>query len=1003
MKMTVASPRQRLLRLLGLTALCALAFLPLTAQDSSSQVQPQIQPRIAAEVNGNALSILRGSQYPLAQARFEAGRVPANTRLSGITIVFIRSADQEAELQALLKAQQDPSSPQYHQWLTPEVFAAHFGMAQADLDKVQGWLEGQGFTIDSVNNSRNAVRFSGSVGQVERSFATEMHYYNVSGVKHFAPSTALSVPTAIAPVVAGIGNLNDFRPQPMHIRGSKSTKGRAGYTFEGSNGSEGVFFAPGDIKVAYDITPVTGGGNSGTGQTIAVMGQSAIQTVDIENFQQAAGLAVKDPVLTLVPGTGTSVINPSCPNGTTYNCGGDEGESDLDIEWAGAIAPGAAIDFIYTGNSNNNNGVFDSYEYAVDNKIGTIITMSYGACEPELGQTAFTHYEQVGEQAASQGQTVLAASGDQGSTACNGDQGATTAQEDELSVNYPASSAYVTGLGGTEMTQANATPGSSNSYWEQVSSSGNTCCLLTTLLKYVPEVAWNDDVITINGQTDRSVSASGGGTSTFTARPSWQTGVAGIPSGQFRLVPDVSLYSSPNFPGYLFCSSDEWDWFPGDNQGHPPQTASCGNNAFYDPVNGYFTAAGGTSFAAPIFAGMLADLNQAKGYTTGQGVINQELYTLAANSSTYASAFHDVTSGNNNCTAGSTYCGSQTGGFSAGTGYDEVTGLGSVDLNNLVTAWTESNSTLVGTSTTISASNTAPTVNQSVSFTITVAAASGAVVPSGTISISVDGGTATSETLASNGTYVYSTSFTTAGAHTVSASYAANSAFGGSTGSSTVNVQAVSSGTGAFALSFNPATLTVSQGSSGTEVLTVTPSNGYTGTVELTDNTSNNTALAGLCLIGGTGIGSDGRSIVVSNATTAVTGQIIVETNGAESDCATEESVAALSKRGLHVIPLTGSLWKQTGKVEKNPAPLGFALAGLLLAGFLGRGSRKLRGLACVLALAAIGLAMTACGSGAGGGGIPNPPKGTYTITFTGQDQANPTITNSSAFTLTID
>src|ERR1019366_6173610 len=162
------------------------------------------------------------------------------------------------------------------------------------------------------------------------------------------------------------------------------------------------------------------------------------------------------------------------------------------------------------------------------------------------------------------------------------------------------------------------------------------------------------------------------------------------------------------------------------------------------------TIAGGTSFATPIFAGMIALLNQQAGYVNGQGLINPTLYTLASNSSTYASAFHDVTSGNNNCNAGSTYCGTTTTGFTAGAGYDQVTGLGSVDLDKLAGGFPASTATLLGTKTAITATSTSPNVNTNDTFTITVTPETGSATPTGTLTIDVDGGTAGGGTTVSN-------------------------------------------------------------------------------------------------------------------------------------------------------------------------------------------------------------------------------------------------------------
>ena len=153
-------------------------------------------------------------------------------------------------------------------------------------------------------------------------------------------------------------------------------------------------------------------------------------------------------------------------------------------------------------------------------------------------------------------------------------------------------------------------------------------------------------------------------------------------------------------------------------------------------------------------------------------------------------------------------------------------------------------------------------------------------------------------------------------------------------------------------------------------------------------------------MLAGTGTNANGSITVASS--TAVTGQVTIDTNA--SDCAT---AAAIKGRGSRVIPhAKGSLKASNNTPKKsNPVPAGIAFAGLLLAGFLGRSSRKLRQLACVIALASLGLVLSACGGGSGSGGttIPNPTKGTYTITFQGQDSATTTITAQSSFSLVID
>jgi subtilase family serine protease len=932
-------------------AACALIASPLGAQS--------VAPRITSEITDSEQATLRGSLHPQAQAQFDAGRMPSDAKLNGVSLVFSRSAAQEADLEALLAAQQNPASPLYHRWLNPDQFAARFGVAEADLAKVKSWLEQQGFSVDSVARGRSMIRFSGSARQVEGAFSTQMHYYNVGGARHFAPATELSVPAALAPVVLAVGNLNDFRLKPMHI-----APAHPDFT---SLQSGAVHFAPGDIWKVYDINPVFQAGYYGTGQTIAIMGQSAILTSDIQNFHNAASIAANDPTLVLVPGTGTS---------TFYT--GDESESDIDLEWSGAVAPGASLIFVYVGD-NMNTGVFDSIQYAVDEDLAPIISVSYGACETEFTTANILPYEAANQQAAAQGQTIIASSGDSGSTGCYGFTSLTTAQQKALAVSYPASSAYVTAAGGTEASQADlAFLTSGSAYWEAASGSD----LLTSALQYIPEVAWNDDIL------GNGLSSSGGGVSALISRPSWQTGTIGgtsIPAGTMRLVPDIALYSSPNYPGYLFCSSDTSSSISG----------SC-SNGFRDANSKYLTVAGGTSFAAPVFAGMVALLNQAKGYTSGQGLLNPTLYAMAANSATYASAFHDTPTGSNNdCTAGTAYCNGQIG-FSTGPGYDEVTGLGSVDLAKLIEAWTPAQpvSTLIGTTTTISASNSTPALNVSDTFTITVFSADVSTMPAGNVTLSIDGGgtsysnggTTATVSLTPSQTpgaamATYQKVFSTTGTHQIIAQYDQTATLALSTGVVQVSVP----NTGSFALKATGAT--IAQGGEGTSTITVTPSGGYTGTVGITPSSST----ASFCYI---------TTTALVSGTSAVQTTMTFDTN--LTNCGLTN---AQSGSGKKLFLAGGQKASLSSHSSPSIAAAAFSFAGLFFAGLLGWRRRQLRLVCGLLVLGIAGFALSACG---GGGGTSTSSssnyttKGSYLVTLTGQDSVSSAISATTTFTLTV-
>jgi hypothetical protein len=724
--------------------------------------------------------------------------------------------------------------------------------------------------------------------------------------------------------------------------------------------------------------PVTKSGFNGAGQSITLVGQSAIVVSDIEAFQSASGLTVKDPNQYLVPSSGAAALSD-----------GDEAESDLDIEWSGAIATGATINFVYAGN-NPTYGAFDAIQYAIDQNIGTIISSSYGTCETALA--GFT-LESSLEQAATQGQTVMSAAGDDGSTDCSGITGISGTDQTALAVDYPASSQYVTGMGGTEVSST-ADNGDylivGDGYWEANNGASD---IVSSVQQYIPEIAWNDDALSVS--YGNGLASGGGGASALFSKPTWQTGVPGIPSDGKRDVPDLALYASPFNPGYLFCSSDSGSNGPWQSN----QQSSC-TAGFEDSASGDLTAAGGTSFDAPIFSGMLALLSQKAGYGVGQGEgpINKTLYSLASNAATYLSAFHDITSGNNDCLGGSSLC-SGDPGFSAGVGYDQATGLGSVDLANLAAVWPANTDVitpaLTASTTTITASNSSLLVGVSDNFTIAVTAASG--TPTGSVTITVDDNAPITETLTSNGTYVYQTSFSTADTHTVFAAYVANSTYAASTASASVSVGVNSSGSGS--ISFKPApspsTLTVAQGSSGVETLSITPAGGYTGTVDLSiDAGSADTTLQNLCWQY-TSTDSAGNGIVQIASTTAVSTQLTFYTSG--SYCA---SAGAMRNRTIHSLRKANTAANTGG----NPAPLGVAFAGLLLAGFLGRRSRKLRGLAALIVLGAMGLALSACGNNNSiSTTVSDPPKGTYTITVTGQDSATATITATSTFTFVID
>jgi subtilase family serine protease len=605
-----------------------------------SVAEAMAQSRITQVLNADRMTVVEGNVHHFAKPEFDQGRVDGSVKIQWVTLVFKPSYRQQKALETLLAQQQDRSSPNYHKWLTPEQYSNRFGMTQSDVVKVVSWLQSQGFTVNRVSRGRTQISFTGTVGQIESVFRTEIHHYLVDGEPHFANATDLSVPTALSDVVLGFRNLNDFRPKPRDSRLRKISPVEVSSHFT-SNLSGKHFLAPDDFATIYDLKALYDSGLNGSGQKLAIVGQTAIDTTDIDAFRSASGLSKNDPQLVLVPNSGTSTIQAS-----------DIGEADLDLEWSGAIAKNASIIFVYVGN-NPNYSVWDSLQYAIDQKLAPVISMSYGNCELNFSSADISTLRAMAQQANSQGQTITSASGDSGAADC--DYQAISATQG-LAVDVPASFPEVTGVGGSEYS---ADVGNPNAYWNSSNNSNNG-----SAISYIPETTWNDTAYDL--AHGGYIAAGGGGASTVFSKPSWQTGT-GVPNDGHRDVPDISLNASADHDGYLVCSQ-----------------GSCVNGFRY--TDNSLTVFGGTSLGAPTFAGVLAIVNQAT-QSKGLGNVNSTLYSLVASN---PSTFHDITTGNNEvpCTKGSTDCpnGGQIG-YSAGTGYDQASGLGSIDAHNLVIAW----------------------------------------------------------------------------------------------------------------------------------------------------------------------------------------------------------------------------------------------------------------------------------------------------------------------------
>ena len=609
---------------------CSLiALIALLASFSFAQNKVS---RISGAIDDAHIARIRGNVNPLTRAAQDLGPVDDSFTIGHATLYFQRSAQQQDSLDKLLAEQQDPASPNFHQWLTPAQFGDRFGLSTADYAKVSVWLTSRGFRIVDTPHSRNFIAFSGTAQQISSVFRTPIHQFSINGEKHFANASEPAIPAALSGIVQSVGSLHDFRPRP------RVTARHINPNFTSST-SGNHFVAPDDFATIYNLKSLYNNGNDGTGVTIAVMGQTNINISDTTTFRSLSGLPVNDPTKFLVPG----LTDPGTVTADLF-------EATLDVQWSGAVAPKASILYVYSNN------VLDAFQYTITHTINGIvppvISISYGDCEAHWSTQDAGTMNSLAQQASAQGQTIVSASGDSGAADCDYQ---VTVAANGLAVDIPAALPNVTGMGGTTFNE------SSGTFWNSTNNTNNG-----SAISYIPEDAWNDTAFELAQIPIGDISASGGGKSTLFSKPSWQTGT-GVPADGVRDVPDVSLASSADHDGYLTCLAP-----------------FCING--YRDSGGFLKVAGGTSVAAPAFAGIVALINQKTG--TRQGNINPTLYSLAA---TAPNSFHDITTGDNKvpCLSGTTNCpsGTTTIGYSATLGYDTVTGLGTVNASNLITQW----------------------------------------------------------------------------------------------------------------------------------------------------------------------------------------------------------------------------------------------------------------------------------------------------------------------------
>ncbi len=683
------------------------------------------EARLTQPVNDHALVTLRGTVHPMAKAANDRGAASPDMQLDRLQLVLKRSPQQEAALQQLLSDMHTPGTANFHKWLTPEQFGKQFGPSDQDVQTIESWLEAKGFQVLKVNPGKQTLEVAGTVGALQQAFHTTIHKYAVNGQQHFSNTQDPQIPVALAPVLGGFVSLNNF-PIRHYSRflGSaqynpKTHEAIPEWTLPGGTLGKTYAVGPEDFATQYDVTPLYTAAKplDGSGQTIAIINESNININFVNNFRTLFSLPASTPQV-IIDGNDPGIDGANNPDGLNNA----SAEAYLDVEWSGAVAPGATIDLVIAADTSVETGLVLAAERAVYSNIAPVISISFGQCETTLGASN-SLWSGLWEQAAAQGITVMVSTGDSGSAGCDNPDTETVAQNG-LAVSGFASTPFNVAVGGTDFHYPNAA--ALATYWNSTNDSKNG-----SLISYIPEQVWNDSQFGLNLLINPAGSISGGsgGPSTCgnptldstgttvtacapTPKPSWQVGT-GVPADGARDLPDVSLFAANGINGsfYAVCAAD------GDCQG-----------ASNPQISGF----GGTSVSSPAFAGIMAIVNQAYG---PQGQANYELYPLAAKMPT---AFHDIQAGTNQmpCLAGSPNCtNGELTGYAATPGYDLATGLGSIDANVLVTNW-NSRSNGTATTTTFTPSSTSFTHGTAVTLKTSVAGSGG--TPTGDVAVMTD-------------------------------------------------------------------------------------------------------------------------------------------------------------------------------------------------------------------------------------------------------------------------
>jgi subtilase family serine protease len=560
------------------------------------------------------------------------GRAASYRRLNLKVFLALRN---RAELDHLLAAQQDPASSEYHHWLTPGDFAARFGPQASDYKAVADWLVSEGFEVTSAG--RLYVAFNGTVSQAERLFGVTIA--STADDRFFGNPEDPAVPARFAGVIArieGLDNLRRYVPLIQRHRRNRAPVNRELSPLEIVSWAGGSFtrepgFKPWAPNVAVDgYSPAFGPADIQTFYdetpllNAGINGGNGRDCVAVVEDSNYARAAIN--LFDTTFSLPVAALTNSFPT-SDPGINSDEGEALMDLEYAHAAAPNAPLK-AYIGNNFDSiiDPIADGIQSAVSDDSCSAISVSFSSCGAPNSYFTAT-LDPIFSQAASQGQSVFISSGDNGAAGFVLNRHGDCVTGSSRNVNEIAADPNVTGVGGTEFTP-------------DFDANGDD-------VGFVSEKVWNEG-------TDGG--ASGGGASAIFAKPAYQKGVT--PSDTHRDVPDVALIASPDMPG-VFMGDDASD----QGSGCPPGQA-CIN-----------CCDGGTSLSAPLWAGISRLFAQIQGGRLGN--LNPLLYHLG--SAGKSAGVRDVTSGNNTF--------NKVSGYSAGPGYDQASGWGTLDIATLAKAF----------------------------------------------------------------------------------------------------------------------------------------------------------------------------------------------------------------------------------------------------------------------------------------------------------------------------